>query len=398
MTISRWAVIAVAVAAFQACDSGEEPSIARTTEVADSAGIRVVKIAAPAPTDTVTAEPLWTYGAVPPEYLFQRVIGGAFREDGAAVIADTGSDEVVRISEDGTGHAILARTGQGPSEVRSPRQVVAGPGGDLWVEDFWGGKLMRVEGDAFTTILTGSDNPAVGGQLMPIGVDSSGRLMLMTGGYMPGFEEEWLMGVLATFTPGSEAPDTVGGFQFVQRVGEPPIFPFRGFGAADVAGESFVAARTDVPELVWRASNGRVTQIASWPQPPRPATNADWTEFTEAARIDSERMNPGRTAAYHDSMTARVLEGYNLNTSDPVRLFDAIVGARDGSVWIASFTAGSSAATAEEWRVISREGEWVGVVQFPAETRILDISPGRILGVQKGVLDVETVVVFENPF
>lgn len=379
-----------------ATDAGMEatPSV----EVADSAGVRVVTLAESSPSDTLSPVRIWIHGGAMPDYLFQRIVSGVFRDDGAAIIVDIGADEVIRIDPDGVSHDIIARSGQGPREVRNPRKVVTGQGKDVWIEDFWGRKLLRLEGDSITTVLSGRDNPTAADRLMPIGVDSAGRIMLTTGGFMPGWEEEWLMGTLVTFEPGTPSADTVGSFEMAPRVGDPPVFPFGGYGVASATSTSFVTGRTDIAQLVWRSSDGAVFQIARWDAEARYAGDADWAEFEASIRFGSEQMNPGRSDEDYDAMAKRSLANYELDKTKQVRFFDDIVGGQDGSIWIAPFTASSNAAAAREWTVLSGEGEWLGVARFPNSIRILDVTQDAILGVQRDEFDVETVVVFANPF
>ena len=45
--------------------------------------------------------------------------------------------------------------------------------------------------------------------------------------------------------------------------------------------------------------------------------------------------------------------------------------------------------------VISPNGEWLGRVDAPPDLRILDVAGGRVLGVLKDEMDVESVVVYE---
>lgn len=385
------------VVGLHACTGPADAPTAGAVEVVDSAGVRVVSLSDPAPADTVSLEPTWVYGTGQPEYLFQRIVSGALLADGTAVIADTGADEVLRIGMDGAAHDVVARTGQGPGDVRGPRQIIAGTDRRIWVEDMQGGKLMLLEGDSVTGVLSGSDNPALGSALMPIGVDSRERLMMTTGGFDPRVEEEWVRGVLAFFTPTEGVVDTVGSFQSFRRPGEPPYFPLSGGGVVTVAGGQFVTARTDIPALTWWSPDGGAVQIARWSAEPRYADDSARADFEASTRGDAERMNPGRSESDYRAMTRSRLERYVLDDSQPMRLFDDIVGARDGSVWIAPLTIADGYATAREWSVMSPEGEWLGAVRFSSPVRILDVDDDRILGVQTNAFDVETVVVYANP-
>lgn len=395
----RILILIVTASGLLACGEEPAPASLAPAEVSDSSGIRIVSIQASAPADTLRPRLLWEYGSEPPDYLFQRVGFGVVREDGSVVVADGGSNEVIAIREDGTGHRVLARTGQGPSEVRSPRQVVTHDGVDVWVEDAWGGKLLRVAGDSVADVLAGSAYPAIVSQLMPIGVDSTGRLLLTTGGYRPNFEEPWLHAALALFEPGTSRVDTVGTFQFAPRVGEPPISPFTGYGVVTVADGSFVTARTDIPQLVWRSADGAVAQISRWSADLDYADREDWEEFEASIRAGSERMNPGRSDAQYDAAHERVIAGWHLDASEPVRFFDEVIGAESGGVWLAPFTpARTSPPRTREWIVFAPDGDRLGMARFERPTRILHISEDRIVGVHTGALGVETVVAYDNPF
>ena len=48
--------------------------------------------------------------------------------------------------------------------------------------------------------------------------------------------------------------------------------------------------------------------------------------------------------------------------------------------------------------MISEDGDWLGVVELPDGLRILDIRGGRILGVLRDELEVQSVAVFEVTF
>jgi len=398
VTTSRSLAAGLLVLGVLGCATDAATEARPSVEVVDSAGVRVVTLTESSPADTLSPVQLWIHGEASPDYLFQRIVSGVFRDDGAAIIVDIAADEVIRIDPDGMSHDIIARSGQGPREVRNPRKVVTGEGEDVWIEDFSSRKLLRLEGGSITTVLTGPDNPTAADRLMPIGVDSAGRIMLTTGGFMPGWEEEWLMGTLVTFEPGTPSADTVGSFEFAPRVGDPPVFPFREFGVASATSTSFVTARTDIPQIVWRSPDGAIFQIARWDAEARYADDADWASFEASIRFGSEQMNPGRSDEDYDAMAERSLANYELDKTRQVRLFDDIVGGQDGSVWIAPFTASSNTASAREWTAVSGEGEWLGVARFPSSIRILDVTQDAILGVQRDEFDVETVVVFANPF
>lgn len=51
--------------------------------------------------------------------------------------------------------------------------------------------------------------------------------------------------------------------------------------------------------------------------------------------------------------------------------------------------------TSDEWRIIARDGTFVGWVELPGVISVLDITDDRVLGVVRNELDVPAVVMFE---
>lgn len=47
------------------------------------------------------------------------------------------------------------------------------------------------------------------------------------------------------------------------------------------------------------------------------------------------------------------------------------------------------------WWVLDSEGRWRAAVEVPGHVQLMDVAEGRVAGVRRGELDVESVVVFE---
>jgi len=390
----RLAVAAVTFAAASGCGDGAGPQASGVT-VVDSAGVRVVTNATAIPPDTVRPELLWEYGRDDSEYPFQFVVLGTVASDGSAVVADAGNREVLRIQPDGATHTLLARSGQGPREVSSPRQVVSS--GDLvWVEDVQGGKLLGFRDDTIAATVSVTDNPLTGAGLMPIGADPQGRLMLTTGRYRRDFEEPWLNAALATFDPQSGLVDTVGAYPMARRAGDPPMSPFGPYGVIATSTSSFITGRTDISEVTWRRSDGVVTQVARWASPARFPTDDDWGEFRSSMAADLERVTPQRSGAALDALIDDVLGDYELDPSEPTRLFDNIYGTESGAVWVAPFMASRGIPSA--YAVMSSSGTWLARVEFSRPFRFVYANDQVVLGVHTDDFDVQTVAAYQNPF
>ena len=66
-----------------------------------------------------------------------------------------------------------------------------------------------------------------------------------------------------------------------------------------------------------------------------------------------------------------------------------------GRVWLAEYSIGSRRDGAPAYTVIDTDGVWLGRVAVPPGLRTLDVAGGRVLGVVKDEMDVESIVVYE---
>ncbi|NIS36579.1 MAG: hypothetical protein GWN07_37405 [Actinobacteria bacterium] len=66
---------------------------------------------------------------------------------------------------------------------------------------------------------------------------------------------------------------------------------------------------------------------------------------------------------------------------------------RGGNVWLREY--GLPTEPSERWRVLTREGTFVGWVEVPEAVAVLDVTDDRILAVRLDELDVPTVVMME---
>lgn len=170
--------------------------------------------------------------------------------------------------------------------------------------------------------------------------------------------------------------------------------PFGHFGRVTVSGHSFVSGRSDVPELVWRRPDGTVHQILRWEPEPIYPTEADWDEFVTNLWDDMRRANPGASSADIERIIAQQLERFELRTDEPYPLFADVRGDDEDRVWVGVFDHRTMRGV-PAYDVIAPDGTWLGRVDLPAGFHVLDVRDGRVLGVLRDEMEIESVATYE---
>jgi hypothetical protein len=366
--------------------------------VRDSAGVRIVEYPAALEATrliSLSAGPVYRYGDGESEHAFARVGTGVLLPDGSAVVTDAimRSADVLRIRSDGASHSILARSGQGPTEVRGVTSLrVLGPD-ELLVEDDGNSKLMLFLRDSLERTVSVAGNAELRG-LYVLGADDAGGLLMTTGSFRTDFTEPWLPGWMVRLDLESVRPDTVASYDLAAfRPRNQPYSPFQPQGVVTASGGRFVHGRVDLPALTWRAPDGEVEQILRWNPEPEPVTDADVQEVLAFMAADLRRVNPTMAAEDLDRFIADQQEGMVIPAGATLPHFGLIHGDGEGGVWLAEFDP-ASPGRSSRYHVVGSDGIWLGTVDLPAGFRILDVSGDRVLGVLKDDMDVESVAVF----
>ena len=383
-----------------ACDQG---SVSPGAVVRDSAGVRIVEYSAapePARTLRLVDQPLYRHGSGPADVLFARVQWGALRPDGSAVVVDIGGgpgaqQEIVELIPDGSVGAVLARGGQGPEEVRSVLGVHVVGGDSLLVEDDGNAKLMVFSGETHAYNVSLAGRPDLGRALRVHGTDVEGKLLMLTSSFSTDFTVPWLQGSMVRLDQATLVPDTVARYDMAaRRDREGPNNPFGPAGVATESGGRFVYLRTDVPEITWRAPDGRLEQVVRWNPPRLPITEEFVVNFKETYRGELVRMNPGSTE--QDPFIEQALSRIDVPPGSVLPITQTISGDDRGRVWLPEYMPTTGFNFYPSWyEVVDGDGTWLGTVTMPPKFRLLDIAYGRVLGVQLDALDVEHVVVYE---
>lgn len=378
--------------ALTACGADEGPAPAMVVE--DSAGVRIVRhTGTPSvPALTLADQPVYTHGTRPGDYVFANIdewMGGVLYANGDAAIHDSGNDEIVLLSDDGTRHELLARAGDGPGEIgRWSVNLHAGRADTLLVEDRDHRRLILFADDS---VVRGAIMPNVAVQPDAHGLDASGRVLMSAGSPSAGdFAGPWRPGYMVRLDLETRRLDSVASFDWRRpppgRRDGTALFSYAGVVGA--AGGEFVHGRNDIAELVWRRPDGVVRQIMRW--------EPEWVHPTEesrdrflACRGAALRADPDRPEA----QIAADLAHWRFDFDAPEPLFATILGDDEGRVWLWHWQA--LCYNDVRYTVIGPDGTWLGAFEPPEDFTLLHVAGGRVLGVVKDELDRESVAVYE---
>ena len=393
LTPSRVLILA---SALTACGGDAGPTGEIEVQIRDSAGVRIVEYAGEPEVEapfTLGAEPLYRHGANPGDYEFQFVNVGRLFPDGGAVVADRQNSEVVVLSPDGTTHTVLARRGEGPGEVIYPYSMFVLGQDSVLVPDRRQSRLTLFVGEAVAHIASLPRS----GHLGVAGIGLSGELMMMNRTpYRSWFdiEEEWLAGHMSLFDIETGALDTVASYDHFPRERRGAMNPIiRPVGEVAAATGRFVHTRSDRPEITWRLPDGMVEQIVRWRPEPTPLTE-ELLEPVEAHERIMGRMNYEVSDARLEEIVQANMSRFRAMIGQPIPFFGTPFADADGNIWLPSYRP----AYPEEgspYTVISPDGAWLGQVETPPRFRILDVTGALVLGVLRGDLDIQNVVVYE---
>jgi hypothetical protein len=368
-------------------DVGPHPQ----TVVRDSADVRLVEHSGPLEGAPLAADLRWQHGHGPDDYPFGRIVHGALRSDGGAVVADAGNGEVLTLDSLGRPSGLLAGSGQGPGEVRRPRRVLV-RGDTTWVEDLGNTKIMRFEGRALAATLNSSLEPTLARSMMPLAVTDGGGILMHTSSFSSRFEQAWLDGHVARLAWATLALDTVASYAMMPRRPEAGINPFAHSGMVAGYRQGFVQARTDEPALTWRNAEGGVAQIVRWRATPAFPTAEDWTAFEAWLRAELRRVNPRMGDDEFGAFVEGQVASYSMRPDEPLPYFGQVVASSEGDVWISPWSVGVERPT--RYMVMSRSGEEVRVVSFPRPVTVLFVEGAYVLGVVEDEFGVQAVAVY----
>jgi hypothetical protein len=370
---------------------GPAADAATSFAVRDSAGVRIVDYAAvlPAgPTVDVSDRPVYRVGDEPGEPEWRSLSWGTLLPDGGAVVTDGGS-RVVWIGADGTLRSTLATAGAGPTEVKFVFGIRALGQDTILVQDMGNQKVLLFERGQLARSIP---MPAQLGIVSMLGVARPRTLLMATAGFRQ-LVDPWLEGDLVRLDLDDPRPDTVGRFDFFAyqpRGG--PTDPFPAHGWVVTSGESFVTARSDNPELVWRTADGKVKQIVRWNPTRATPTDADLKAYVDSSVALMPRSNPGMSKEQAEQMMAR--QNFQLS-GRPLPVIGLLQGDGEGGVWVSDYALPTPTFGYRRWSLIGSDGAARGSLTLPDRFRLMDVRNDRALGVVYDTLDVQSLAVYQ---
>lgn len=383
--------ILVLVLCGTAC-AGEDAGSGLDVVVRDSAGVRIVENAAPAPDSRLP----WTFGAVPSlsigsvdsgeaDQLF-RVTDATRLADGRIVIANTGSNELRVFHPDGSHAGTWGGRGEGPGEFvsYSPTAVASWPGDSIAAVNPWGTRLSLFDAEGNH----GRDVRLDATLLNVVDLLPDGKVLTSGGGGLSGdmtgtsglvrSDSEWgilgadgaLFASLGEF-PGSEFYATFAADGSLEG-GMPHPFGRGTMGA--VWGERVVIGVQDRYEIKAFASDGSLVQVVRRDADLRRLTQDDLDEHY--ARRYADLPDDERIDALNMVRDMPLVESYPA--------FSNIMSDRAGHLWVREYAAAV-------WTVFDPEGRVRGLVELPSGLRIFEIGEDYVLGWVYDELGVEYV-------
>lgn len=382
-----------------ACGADGEAPGEIPARIRDSADIRIVEYAGVPETElpfTLAPEPVYRHGAGTDNYKFSSISRGVLLGDGSAAIYDANNREVVLLGSGGRSGSVLARPGEGPGDVGSVTAMFARGRDSLFLQDFANARFTLFVGSSLAraTGIPAEFSLAFGAN----GIGPDGEILMSSTSYRRGFPEDWLPGYMVRFDLANAIADTIAAFDYVAHVPPDhlPQNPFPYFGLVAAIRGEFVFGRTDLPELTWRRPDGPIRQIVRWEPEWVYPTDEHWEPFANDIRETAHLYNPqAQSDDERAALVERMLGRYELSPDLPLPLFSRPFGDSEGRVWLPSYRSAGAREGTSRYTVIAADGEWLGRVTVRAGLDVLDVAGGRVLGVMKGEMDVESVVVFE---
>jgi hypothetical protein len=379
---------------LSACAAGDGGSGIVTS---DSAGVTIVTV----PQQMLTAAPAQQLG------LPVLSIGGTSDADiawlGSAVplpgdriafVNGVGSEvRVHRIN--GDLEATMGRAGEGPGEFRVPWRLFNWPGDSLLVWDVGlrRASIFAVSGELGRTFQVPNLQE---GQPDVHGVLPNGHLLVSSEDrYKHRNQNAVRRDTLDLYrlnsADGSMVPAGRFAGQEQYEMEVPPVVLLEGapFGAA-----SYVAAREGhtlvadnrAAQISVLDSTGAVVHILRLELAGQPVT-AEARKAFERANVD-ETWRPTYLAAKRQFIAEAPIPSEMPGMGE-------VVLADDGSYWVAAYVPEHDRETvARTWWVVSREGHVRRRIQTPERFKLLGVSHGHLVGVQRDELDVESIIVF----
>lgn len=341
--------------------------------------MRIVENGALDPTVAFSVgEPIYRLGDDPGEYEFVRIVDGALRSDGLAVVGDGGRDEVLVVDRMGAVRWIAGGTGEGPGEFSS----LSGVG---WQADT---VLAHDLGQRRVTYL--AEGETLETERLPDAMTlvyanwlGDGRIVVSPGAYQPYSEDPWITMPLVGHDLGSSTVDTLVVYDMAPGLSENVTpDPFRAYGTITVRGARIAYGRGDRAEIRVAGADGGLEEIWRWTHPRTPVSEDVWDGYAAW-----RRSSPGHRS---EAEMEEYLAGLREAVEGELPAFAALYVDATGRVWARHYDPTRSQPIS--YQVFASDGAWMGRVELPGRTQVLDIGEDLLLAIRRDELDVQSLV------
>lgn len=393
MKLQLQRLLGVVPAVFLIGCSGDVPTgdPREASTVRDSVGIRLVEnqgeldIEAPW---KVPTNPVFRLGWSSGDLEFEDLRFGVIGPGNRVVVADAGANVLHVFSSQGRLIATLGGEGEGPGEFLRITSVLRLGQDSLLVADGGNARLTVFDGGDYAhdlRFMSVSEDAIYD----PIGRNTEGAYVLSPTRFLVSAMEDGPTGwrdYPVLLTRNFVETDTVARLGMWKTPERGDWNPIRHFGFSVLAGGALVHAKSDEPKLIWLREDGTPTQIARWDAGDTFVTEDDWAEYERGARLradpdgDPERLE-------------QRLRDRRRDFGGRKPLFRSVHGDQVGNLWLGLYD--FSRLSSSSFAVVSRMGEWLGLVGLPRDIRILDIAEDLVLGVESNDLGVQALVLYQ---
>lgn len=408
----------VACAAGDKSNSGPNGLVRR-----DSAGITIVENAAP----SWPKGEGWQIDAVPEVVIgstrhlddtagptdeaagqvpLERVQGVRVLSDGRIVVADAGPAQVMVFDRGGALVSRFGRRGQGPGEFAGISDVhVCGGDSIVVLAPF---NNLHVFDDQGRYVRQAQYRPQGGPSTIQAVSPNCGRVLIQQNGELPPLGSWGVIETILTWVdPIAPAADTVANARMLEAwtrmlYGEvrPFIVPWGTSARTYAAGkDALIIGFGRAPELRTYDQAGEVNAIYRWSAQPQPITREDRQRYADSRHEWLAKMPNHEETRFQ---FPELGEYPGLPTHKP--LFDSILVDDESGVWLRNFPSVSLGLfdgrlpgqtwSNQTWTVFDSTGVWLGELAMPDRFDLRAVARGRVFGIVKDSLDVETVQLF----
>lgn len=269
-------------------------------------------------TETWQLQELWRAGGEDDEEIFFGVIGGAvIDDDGNLYLLDRQLCQVYVFSAAGEYLRALSREGEGPGELRRPRDLLFMPSGSLGVVLGFPGKIVQLdlEGNPAGAFSPGSDQPTAGGFNGISGAACRDGHLVIAGTNMSPTDD----GMRRTSYLASYALDGAEQVRFLEKNSTPDFarrefiekdqyFVDRGGWALAPDGRVYAATRRDEFAISVYTPDGTLERVIERPYTPRKRTEAEKQEIADGIVmiVNGQRLEIEAEIEDHDPAIGRI--------------------------------------------------------------------------------------------